>query len=164
MKPCVVEDSNFIISVIDPDESFHFQAILLLNELITRKNNIKIIIPSIVFFESVIKLLQRGVSPKKVENSLWDFLYRSEILNVTFPETAAFRIGKYLQGVNLEIKTSDLLVGHCGIEYEAQILTSDKTLWRALKKNNYQKAYYWHDRQQRNDFLKELDELIRRSI
>ena len=160
MKHCILEDSSFVISTINRGDMFHYEAVKILNELVKRRDKIKIIIPSIVFFESIIKLIQRGVPPKYVEDKLWNFLYIEEVLNITFPETAAFRLIKHLQKADLKLKAPDLVIALTAIEYEAQILTFDKPMWSALQNINYSQVYFCPQQGEQKRFLKDLDKAI----
>lgn len=130
MKHCVLEDSSFLIATLDNSDEFHQDAVFVFKKLIENKNKVKIIIPSLVFYETIITLIKRGGLPINIiEKKLWNFLYSSMILNISLIETNAFKICKQLANDDLsQLKTPDFIVINTGMEFEAQILTFDKQM------------------------------------
>ena len=130
MKHCVVEDSSFVISVIDTRDSNHSKAVAYLREMNVYKDKIKILIPSLVFYETFFTLVKQGFPLKQVEEKLWNFLYIDNIVNVTTLETECFKYIKRLPDdpALLQLKTADFIITSIGIEYDAQILTFDRRM------------------------------------
>jgi len=62
MKHCIIEDTSFIVATIDSNDSFHADAVNTFRELISRKSRIKIVIPPLAIYETIIALTRKGVS------------------------------------------------------------------------------------------------------
>ncbi len=166
MKHCVLEDSSFVIATLDPNDKFHTDAVFIFNRLILAGNEIKVIIPSIVFFESVFTLIKNGVDRKTVESKLWNFLYIDQIINITLIETMAFKLAKQLTIPQLaNLRTADYLISSVGFQYEAQILTFDYKMYEKIK-HIYPSIYYCSGldgkMDESVDFLQELADTINR--
>lgn len=143
MKHCVLQDSSFLIATLDKNDEFHQDAVLIFKKLIENRDKIKIVIPSLVFYETIVTLIKKGGIPiKEIEKKLWDFLYSSMVLNISLIETNAFKICKHLANNDLsQLKTPDFIVISTGMEFEAQILTFDKQMRRRVG-DVYPEIYY----------------------
>ena len=129
MKHCVLQDSSFLIATIDTNDDFHKDAVYVFQKLLENRREIKIIIPTLVFFETIITLLKKGVPRERLEKKLWDFLFSDVVLNVSLIETKAFKVCKRLRDKPLKkLGTQDLIIIDVGLEYDAQILTFDKNM------------------------------------
>jgi len=162
MKHLILQDASFVVAFHNSKDKFYEQAVEIIDALKERKDNFKVIIPSIVFFEVITKLIQRGVDPAVVRQKLWNYLYDEEVLNLTILETAAFRLSKQIVDNSIELKTSDAIIAMTGIEFEAQILTFDKGLHSALRKINYADIYLCNKDADRKRFIAKLDRIIRK--
>lgn len=166
MKHCVLEDSSFVIATIDPNDKFHRDAVFIFNRLIAAGSDIKVIIPSVVFFESVFTLIKNGVNKNIVETKLWNFLFIDQIVNVTLIETMAFKLAKQLtMGQISTLRTADYLIASIGLQYDAQILTFDFNMRRKIKPI-HSKIYYCSSLDGKTDesidFLEDLASSINR--
>ncbi|MCX6810380.1 MAG: PIN domain-containing protein [Candidatus Berkelbacteria bacterium] len=142
MKHCVLQDSSFLIATIDINDDFHKDALLVFQELMKNRRDLKIIIPTLVFFETIITLMKKGVSQSILERKLWGFLFHDTVLNVSLIETKAFKVCKRLRNKPLtRLGTNDLIIIDVGLEYEAQILTFDKNM-RERVGEVYPEIYY----------------------
>lgn len=142
MKHCILQDSSFLIATINKDDIFHRDAVYIFKKLVENKKDIKIIVPTLVFYETIITLIKKGVSRQYIEKKLWDFLYSDMVVNVSLIETNAFKICKKLKSQDIsELKTQDFIISNVGLEYEAQILTFDKRMRKQIDKI-YEKIYY----------------------
>ena len=164
MKHCVLQDSSFLIATIDKSDIFHQDAVYVFKKLIENKNDLKIIVPSLVFYETIVTLTKKGITPAIIERKLWDFLYSSMILNVSLLETNAFKMCKKIIRNDISrLKTQDFIIVNVGIEYEAQILTFDKDMRKRLD-NIYSEVYYCSSIGNMEDetprFLKDLNEKL----
>jgi len=84
MKHCVLQDSSFLVPALDDNDVFHRDAIGISKELSKHKQDIKLVIPSVVFFEVFTTLIKKGADKKKVEKSLWDILlHQDNVLTVS---------------------------------------------------------------------------------
>ncbi len=165
MKHCVLEDSSFVIATIDPSDKFHKDAVLIFKKLIQAKSYTRIIIPSTVFFETILTLIKNGVEKNVVEKKLWDFLYIDQIMNVTLIETMAFKMAKNLSLTQLNsLRTADYLIASTGMQFDAQILTFDTKMYERVKKI-YPQIYYCSSLDGHTDdslqFLDDLQKSIR---
>ena len=146
MKPCILQDSSFMIALLKEDDSFHNDALRLSYSLSKYKQDIKFVIPSIVFFEVFATLIKKGIPKKVVEKSLWTFLHQDNILTVSVIETMAFRFGNRLKSELLKgLKTSDFVITSIGLDYDACILTFDKKMSQRVLKV-YPNIYYCSNR------------------
>lgn len=162
----MLEDSSFVVATIDPNDKFHTDAVFIFNRLISAGNEIKVIVPSIVFFESVFTLIKNGIDRKVVENKLWNFLYKDQILNVALIETMAFKLARQLSIPQLaNLRTADYFISSVGFQYEAQILTFDYKMYGKIKPI-YPSIYYCSGIDGKTDesieFLQELADTINR--
>lgn len=172
MKQFVLEDSSFVIAVMDKDDCFHRDAVYVFKELLKRQNDIKVLIPSVVFFESLVTLVKKGLPEQEVESKFWKFLHLENVINVSVIETMAFKLCRRL-GKNSnyqQLKTSDFLIANTAIEYDAQILTFDKQMRNRIFPN-YAEIYYCSEiglgstdsfKDESAKFLKGLDSAIKK--
>lgn len=138
----IVEDSSFIISVFHETEPFHKEAVSLMEQILERKGAVRIIIPSVIFYETIFNLVKRGVPRNVVEDKLWKLLYIDQVFNVSLVETSAFRLFKkfpiqYLQGFG----SMDYLIMSTALALDATLLTYDKGMRRNAGKI-YKKIFY----------------------
>ena len=157
----IVEDSSFVISLFHKGEPFHKHSGSLMTEVLARKNKARTIIPSIVFFETIFKLVQIGIPQREIEEKLWKFLYLDQIFNVGIMETSGFRLLKKFPREHLKgFKTSDFLILSTALAFDAALLTYDKKLRRNAGQV-YPKIYYCDPQdkefgQDSDNFLREL--------
>lgn len=127
----------------DKNDVFHKDAVYIFKKLIENKKDIKIVVPSIVFYETIVTLIKKGGVPvEEIEKKLWRFLYSNMVLNVGLIETNAFKVCKRL--IHQEISrlgTQDFIIANVGIDYEAQIITFDKDMKKRLS-GVYPEIYY----------------------
>lgn len=135
MKHFILEDASFVVALIDKDDNFHEKSWKIFNNFVKIKQYIRILIPSLAFFESFAVLTRKGIPYKDINEVMWRLLHREEVFNVSLIEIMAFRMcRKYCdilqddsikdgQGANIFIKSTDFFISCTGIDYEAQILT-----------------------------------------
>ena len=143
MKHCILQDSSFLVATLDKSDEFHNDAVLIFKKLIENKRDLRIVVPSLVFYETIITLIKRGGVPKEeIERKLWRFLYSGMVLNVSLIETNAFRVCKRLSNLDLsKLNTQDFIIVNVGFDYEAQILTFDKNMRKRVGQF-YPEIYY----------------------
>jgi predicted nucleic acid-binding protein len=164
MKPCVLQDSSFLIPVLDDNDVFHKDALRVSKELSKYKGDINFVIPSVVFFEVFATLIKKGIPRQIVEKSLWKFLHQDNILTVSVIETMAFRFGNRLQSKSLSgLKTSDFVITSVGLDYEAQILTFDKNMRKRVV-TAYSDIYYCSNRGKMKDETERFLNDLQRSL
>ncbi len=163
MKPCILQDSSFLIATLNDEDLFYKDAINITGQL--SKQDIKLVIPSVVFFEVFTTLIKKGIPKAIVEKSLWNFLHQDNILTISVLETMAFRFANRLQSESLSgLKTSDFVITSVGLDYDAKILTFDKTMRKRVGKA-YPDVYYCSNRGNMKDeterFLNDLQTTLK---
>lgn len=165
MKPCVLQDSSFLVATLDEDDIFHTEASAIVKQLLKHEQDIRLIIPSIVFFEVFTTLIKKDIPKEIIEQSLWRFLLQDNILTVSLLATMVFRFGNQLANKQLSgLKTSDFIIAHTGLDYDAQILTFDKKMRKRVGKA-YPNIYYCSERGNMKDeterFLEDLQKTLK---
>lgn len=164
MKHCILQDSSFLVATMDPFDVFHKDAVYIFQKILENRRNVKVIIPSLVFYETIVTLIKKGnVSKDEIEKKLWRFLYHDMVLNVSLIETNAFKVCKRLEDQDIsQLKTQDFIIASIGLEYEAQILTFDMQMRKKVRLI-YPSIYYCSNidlprdlTDETGDFLKDL--------
>jgi predicted nucleic acid-binding protein len=162
MKHNVVIDSCFIIATIDEADAFHEDALYLFKILLNKTNSVKIIISPIVIYEVISNLIRKGLSYKRVEGSIMKLLHIEKIIMLSIAETSAFKHAKNILtkgDQSKSLRTSDFLITCIGIDFDAIILTFDKTAYSKIK-TVYKKVYYCSENgnmiDETSDFLNQI--------
>jgi len=161
----IIEDSSFVVSVFDPQDEFHNDGVQVLNYLkaiITYstnstkidKNGIKIILPSLVLFETATTLLKKGIKVEEIEEKIWKLSHLTEISIIEIPSLFFTRICTSPEKIK-PFKTSDLLICLTAIEYNGLILTFDKKMWQRVKEF-YPYIYFCKKQEELKKFINEL--------
>ncbi len=66
----VVEDSSFVISLLDKTDKFHAHALRFFKLILSHGHTVRTIIPSTVFYETMFVLLRNGVSYQQAKTKL----------------------------------------------------------------------------------------------
>lgn len=163
MKHCVVLDSCFVIATTDPDDAHHGDAINIFNELLKETTDVTIIIPPIALYEVISTLIRKGFTHDEVESKIMYLLRASKIITLSLTETSAFRHAEKLLSSGSpaqKLRTADYMIACVGLDFEAQILTFDRTMRNKLK-SLYTQIYYCSSVDGRfdetSDFLNELE-------
>lgn len=142
MKHCILQDSSFLVATMSQSDDFHRDAVYVFQKIIENKKNVKVVVPSLVFYETIVTLHKKGMAKKAIEDKLWKFLYSDLVINVSQLETNAFKMCKKLTNENLSaLRTHDFIINSIAIEYEAQILTFDRQVREKIG-SFYDKIYY----------------------
>lgn len=143
MKHCVLQDSSFLVATLDPTDDFHKDAVFIFRKIIKNRRKVKVIIPSLVFYETIVTLIKKGgLSKASLEKKLWNFLYSDLVLSISMLETSAFKVCKKLKYEELrQLSTQDFIIVNAGIDYQAQILTFDKQMRKRVG-DVYSEIYY----------------------
>lgn len=142
MKHCVLLDSSFLVATISKGDVFHHDAVYIFRKILENKRDVRIVVPSLVFYETIVTLYKKSESKTKIEKWMWKFLRSDLIINVSQIETGAFKMCdkiKYPQIAGL--KTQDFIISSVGMDYQAQILTFDKEIRKRIWKI-YKDIYY----------------------
>jgi len=167
MKKCfIVEDSSFVVALMNQADSSHTKALSIYRHLKQYSGQIRIIIPTTVIFESLFALIRIRIPVEVAQEKLWKLLMISDILNVTIIETTAIRFGNKIEPLitslpsNAKLPANDLIVLATAIEYEnALVLTFDKKM-KTQFNSFYPDIYYCIDRTEENNFFSRIDSEI----
>ncbi len=161
-KNFIVEDSSFVISIIDSKDCFHQKAIDILVKLNKFNSNTLILIPQIVIYETAVTLVRKGIDKNKVEESIRKLLFLENVRCIDITESSLFRFCKNIQnisGFNL-LKTSDFLIVSIAKDFSAKIITFDVQMRKSIK-SSYQNIFCCDDikdvKDETNDLIKSLE-------
>lgn len=141
MKTLLI-DSSLLISLFREEEIFHANSNALMALIIACKNNARILIPSVVFFETIFKLHQKGIPQEKTREILLDLTLKDQVFTVNMSELTSFRLFKKFPKDKLGgFKTSDFIILCNALAFDAYLLTYDKKLRRNAGAI-YDKIYY----------------------
>lgn len=134
-KSFIVEDSSFVIAIIDLNDEFHKKAVTILEKINGFKDKVIILLPEIVIFETVITLIRKGIKKDDIELSLKNLFYIDNIRCISIPESSLFRFCKNVRGNAgfSSLKTSDYLIASIAKDYSAAIITFDLQMRKNLK-------------------------------
>ena len=130
MKQYIVEDSSFIVAIMDSGDAFHSDAFSVFREILKNRDKIKVIIPPLVLYEVIVALSRRRINHAIIEDKILRLLHTREIIVFSIAETAAFKHCKSLlstvsQSQGLLLRTADFMIVNLAIDCEAQVLTFD---------------------------------------
>jgi len=134
-KNFIVEDSSFVIGIIDKNDFFHSKAIGILLKLSEFNSNLIILIPQIVIYETIITLVRKGINKDRVEESIKKLLFLDNIRCIDVTESSLFRFCKNIKnnsGFHL-LKTSDFLIASIAKDFSAKIITFDLQMRNSIK-------------------------------
>ena len=165
MKHCVVLDSCFLIATIDSGDQFNTDAIYVFKNLLSKKSDIKIIIPPIALYEVLAVLVRKGFSHKRAEGAILKLLHLDKVIALSITENNALKHSRNLLTAGNQataLTTADFMIAGIGIDFDAQILTFDRGVIRRVKPI-YSKIYYCSSvggfQDETGDFLADLQNL-----
>ncbi len=163
MKHCVVLDSCFVIATADPNDAHHDDAINIFSVLLQPETDVTIIIPPVALYEVISTLVRNGFTHDEVERKIMHLLKTQKIITLSLTETSAFRHAEkllYEGSPALRLRNADYMIACVGLDFEAQILTFDRTMRNRIKPI-YQRVYYCSSVDGRfdetSDFLNDLE-------
>jgi len=166
MKHYIIEDSSFVVATIDRNDSFHSDAVFIFKKILENKKYIKIILPPLTLYETIVTLSRKGIDHKEIERKIINLLHIKEILVASISEASAFKHCKNFLNISSQkqaLRTSDFLIVSLAEDYEAQIITFDKKMWAKVKPF-YGQIYYCSKlggmRDESYDFLTDLKNTI----
>lgn len=173
MKHYVLEDTSFVLALLDKNDESHYRAWKIFDNLRKLKNHIRVLIPSMVFFETIGVLTRKKINKDELDGKLWRMLHIEEIFNISLVETMSFNLcRKYCEilqddsfkddkGLVKYIGIQDFLIAATGIDYDAQILTLDKPMFTRLRKF-YPNIYYGKEKNETDRFFLDIKKCIDR--
>lgn len=166
MKHCVVEDSSFVVAVMDARDPFHRDAIFILRKLLNRKDQVKIILPPLALYEIIVSLSRKGIPHRVIEDKILGLVHFPEVIVTSVTEVSAFKHCRNLisTGVNGKmLRTADFLIASIAIDYDAQVLTFDRSFWckaRPLYRYVYVPSSLDQGTDETENFLRDLNQLV----
>ena len=165
-KVFIVEDSSFVVALMNSTDSSHRRAFLIFKKLLRYSEKIRIVIPTPVIYESLFALIRNRISAKVAQEKLWRLLMVRDVLNVSILETTAIRIAPKVEpcifalSKEASIPANDLIVIAVAMEYDnAPILTFDRSMkkrFEAICPN----IFYVLDETEEKKFFETLDNEI----
>ena len=138
----IVEDSSFLLSVLNPDDRFHDESLQTL-EILTKFSNITLVFPEIVIHETSFSLMKLGLPPELIRGKINDLSMLPKVIIFDMnPFTSLRYISRYYNELTLGqnrrniTKTNDYLIGCAAIDFHAAVISSDTQMIEAL--NSFQ--------------------------
>lgn len=144
MKHCVVLDSCFLIATIDSQDRFNNDAVYVLRKLLSKRTEVKIIVPPIVLYEVLANLVRKGFTHRRAEGAIMRLLHLDKIIVLSITETSALKHSNNILTVGTQataLRTADFMIVGVGLDFEAQILTFDRRVIGRVRPI-YSKIYY----------------------
>jgi len=162
MKHCIIEDSSFIVATMDKKDALHKDAVFIFKKIWENREKIKIIVPPLGLYEVIVTLSRKAIAHNIIEQKILNLLHIKEVIITSITEASAFKHCKSTLNVLSQkdaMRNSDFLIISLAIDYEAQILTFDKTMYKKVKPH-YDKIYYCSSLDKtKDDSQRFLDEL-----
>lgn len=128
----IIEDSSFVVSLLDTSDVLHQSAVDVFRLIISHSSNIRVIIPSTVFYETLFVLLKNGVSYGQAKTKLNNLMMVDEVINFAITETNILKLARYTQQLiqnktnKTKVRSNDLLIASIACNQENScLITSD---------------------------------------
>jgi len=128
----IVEDSSFVVALLDQTDSLHGFALDSFRLLLSQKNNVRVIIPSTVFYETLFVLLKNEVSYYSAKSKLVNLMMIDSVVNLAITETYILKLAKHTEILiknkknKTRVRSNDLLITSIACDQESScLLTSD---------------------------------------
>ncbi len=129
----VVEDSSFFISLLDPTDTLHSEAIDAFRIIIRHSVDTRVVVPTFAFHETLFTLVKNGVPIGSIKPKLIRFLMIDEIICHSLNEITILKLinkFKYIidnaSGAGI-VKTYDASIVTVATEFENScLITSDR--------------------------------------
>lgn len=128
----IIEDSSFLISLFGEEDNFHSQAVALSGLISNTSENVRIVIPSTVYYETMFVLLKKGADYAEIKKSLNYLMLDDKIINLPVTETSILKLARYSQKLLQEkenktkVRSNDLLITSIACDYQNScLITSD---------------------------------------
>lgn len=135
----IIEDTSFIVSVINSLDELHTEAFETLDILNSLDKPIYVF-PSIVIAETVVTLVKSGIHPDTVREKInYLSMLRRVIIQSTDPITVLRYCSRYYNHLidsnpSSIIRTNDYCIACAAIDYSAPVIASDKKMIRNLQR------------------------------
>lgn len=128
----IIEDSSYLISLFAEEENFYPQAVSISRLISNTSEDVRVIIPSTVYYETMFVLLKKGIDYTKIKKSLNYLMLDDKIINLPVTETSILKLAKHSQNLMSEkenktkIRSNDLLITSIACDYQNScLITSD---------------------------------------
>ncbi|MBU1200706.1 PIN domain-containing protein [Patescibacteria group bacterium] len=128
----VVEDSSFVISLLDKTDKLHTHALQFFKLILSHGHTVRTIIPSTVFYETMFVLLKNGVSYRQAKTKLANLMMIDQVINLAITETMILKLAKHTEKLILNkqnktrVRSNDLLITSIACNQENScLITSD---------------------------------------
>ncbi|MBI5122874.1 type II toxin-antitoxin system VapC family toxin [Candidatus Roizmanbacteria bacterium] len=162
-KLYIVEDTSFVVSLLNSTDINHQIALEIFKKILEAKNKVRIVIPTTVLFETLFALIRNRIPKIIVQEKLWRLLMIFDVFNFSTLETTVLRLSNqiepYILNLPLEsgIQANDLIVLCASLDLEcAPVLTFDKQM-KTKFNNLHKKIYYVLNDKDKRDFLNLLE-------
>lgn len=152
MTSFVVLDTSFLLNLIDNNDPFHEDAVLLFNELKARKN-LQVLIPPLVIYEVIVTLRRKGVRAKTIEAIVMHLVSLTYVSVLSLSEMSAFKHAQHAlndQDQGSAMRTNDFMIFCVGREFSALIITFDVGMYKKCKKV-YRHVFFPADKEGHED-------------
>lgn len=128
----IIEDSTFVISLMNAEDRFHTESLEIFKKILSCPNDIKVVVPSTVFYETMCVLLKNGIHYRVAKEKLMKLIMIDQIINHAITETAIIKMGIYVnkllesQPEKEKTRSNDLMILSVAMSYENScLLTAD---------------------------------------
>jgi hypothetical protein len=158
----IVEDSSFVIDLLNSRGCFHQQAVEAFKLMYSVRTR-KMIVPSTVFYETMFVLLKQGASLELIRERLLKMMMVDNIIGFPIVETQVGRMAKYTkelidsQPETEKTRANDLMIITIAMSQENScLITADK----GIKKYSgvYKNIFSYIDADDMLNFKKFLEE------
>ena len=156
----IVEDSSFVISLLDKTDIFHNNAVSVFKSIL-RCRNIKTIIPSTVFYETLFVLLKNGIEYNVAKQKLNNLMMIDQVINLPITETGILKLAKLTEILikdkenKTKVRSNDLLIISIALNQENSCLVTNDIGFNDYKKL-YEEIFFFSD----DDDIKNFEKFI----
>ena len=134
----LVEDSSFLLSLLNPKDPFHSAAILTL-QILRDISSLTLVFPEIVIYETSFVLMRNGIAPEIIRTKINNLsMIPKVIIFNSDPLTALRYISRHYNQLTLSqnsrniTKTNDYLIACAAKDFDAIVLSSDNQMIETL--------------------------------
>ncbi len=158
----IIEDSSFVVSLMSSADPLHSDAYTIFKYLLTKQDNIKTVIPTTAFYESLYVLIKSGINVRIAKTKLNYLMMIDDVINYCLTESAILKMAKDAETLirsvpqKTNIRSHDLMLLTIAMNYENScFLTSD----RGMKdyQSVYKNIFCFNDQKDVDKMIKFID-------
>lgn len=164
MDHYVVEDASFLISVLNPNDSLHPDAIKILKILNKSKNSITFVLPEIAVCETVFTLMKMGIDPGIIRQRINDLsmlpkviIINNDIMTILRYASRFYNSLTLLKQPASITKTHDYIIACTCKDFNGILLTGDDQIIRTFSSQGVDYCNF-HELSSREQFKKKIEE------